>query len=113
MEHTLDATNQRLGRLASNIARILQGKHCATYAPRLSGTDRVTVIHASKITIGGAKAVQKIYYRHTGYMGHLREKNFKTAFEQSPKAVLLHAVYNMLPKNRLRPTRLKRLTIQL
>ncbi|PIR89214.1 MAG: 50S ribosomal protein L13 [Candidatus Harrisonbacteria bacterium CG10_big_fil_rev_8_21_14_0_10_40_38] len=113
MEHVIDATNQPLGRLASHIAVVLQGKNSPKYNPRLPGTERVVVTHVSKILVTGNKYTQKTYYKHTGYMGHLKEKTYKQVFEENPDRVLRDAVYNMLPKNRLRNGRLQRLTIKL
>ncbi len=112
MEYLIDATNQRLGRLASQIASILQGKRDVRYEPRLSGSDRVRVKNAGKITVSGKKASQKIYYHHTGYMGHLREKTFREEFARSPEEVLRRTVEHMLPKNKLRTNRLKCLVIE-
>lgn len=112
MEHIINAENQTLGRLASKIAVILQGKLTAAYNPRLLGKDKVIVENVAKLTVTGRKFNDKIYYHHTGYMGHLREKTFQDIFTKSPATVLRKAVYNMLPKNRLRAQRLKRLKIK-
>lgn len=112
MDYIIDATNQKLGRLASKISLILQGKLNADYEPRLAGKDRVIIKNASKIAVSGKKYHKKIYYHHTGYMGHLKKKLFKEVFVKSPEEVLLKAVYNMLPKNRLRQKRLNRLIIE-
>ena len=112
MDYIIDATGERMGRLASRIASLLQGKNTAAYNPGKAGTLRVVIQNASKITLSCKKSESKIYYRHTGYMGHLRERTFKEFFEKSPSAVLKKTVFNMLPKNRLRTPRLKRLTIQ-
>ncbi len=112
MDYVIDASNQKLGRLASEIAVILQGKKNVSYEPRLAGADKVIIKNASKIVVTGRKYSQKVYYHHTGYMGHLREKKFREVFEKSPETVLRKAVYNMLPKNRLRAKRLKRLIIE-
>ncbi len=112
MNYTIDATNKKLGRLASEAAQILQGKKSPAYEPRLAGTDWVVVKNASKIIVTGRKAQQKIYYRHTGYMGHLKEKTFEMIFAKSPEKVLWLAVYNMLPKNWLRQKRMNRLKIE-
>jgi len=112
MQHTIDATDQKLGRLASQIAHILQGKLSPSYNPRLSGNDKVIVTNLSKVTITGRKATQKIYYRHTGYMGHLKERIYKEFFAKSPEKILLLAVKRMLPQNSLRDKRLRRLEIQ-
>jgi len=112
MEHTIDATGQKLGRLASSIAHILQGKLSPAYNPRLSGNDKVIVTNFSKVVVTGRKDTQKIYYRHTGYMGHLKERIYKEFFEKSPEKVLLLAVKRMLPQNSLRDKRLRRLEIK-
>ena len=112
MDYILDATNQKLGRLASQIASILQGKKSLHYDPRLVGIGRLLVKNAGKIVVSGRKYEHKIYYHHTGYMGHLRTKTYRELFSKSPEGVLRKAVFNMLPKNRLRMKRLKRLTIQ-
>ena len=112
MEHVIDAKNQTLGRLASKIAQILQGKHSVDYAPHLAGNDKVVVKNVSKLVVTGRKSEQKIYYRHTGYMGHLRKHKYKEVFAKTPERVLWYAVYNMLPKNWLRQKRLNRLVIE-
>lgn len=111
MTHEIDATNQKLGRLATRIAHILQGKHRVDYEPRLEGTDQIVIKNSSKVAVTGKKIEQKIYYYHTGYMGHLREKNLKDMLTKHPTRVLEWAVYNMLPKNKLRAKRMKRLKI--
>jgi len=112
MDYIIDATNQKLGRLASKIALILQGKLNADYEPRLVGKDRVIIKNASKIAVSGKKQSRKIYYHHTGYMGHLKEKTYREFFSKSAAEVLRKAVYNMLPKNRIRQKRLNRLMIE-
>ena len=112
MVYTIDAQNQTLGRLASRIAVILQGKTSAAYEPRLSGTDTVIVKNVSKLRFTGRKLRDKTYYRHTGYMGHLKERTLGERFKRSPEEVLRYSVRHMLPKNRLAAKRLKRLTIE-
>ncbi len=112
MEYVIDAKGERLGRLASRIAVILQVKFDPGYAPRIAGFDRVTVKNAAGILVSGRKAEEKVYFRHTGYMGHLRARKFHEAFRKSPEEVLRSAIWNMLPKNRLRRVRLKRLIIE-
>lgn len=112
MNHIIDAKNKKLGRLAVEIAHILQGKNHPSYERNKEGVDTIVVKNAGALTVTGAKAEKKIYYRHTGYMGHLRKIPFKTAFTKSPEEVLRHAVYNMLPKNWIRQNRLNRLTIE-
>ena len=112
MLYTIDAANQKLGRLATQIATILQGKQNTDYHPRLVGKDDVVVKNISQIVVTGRKYDQKVYYHHTGYMGHLRELTYKQLFAKDPKKVLWYAVFNMLPKNRLRQKRLNRLIIE-
>lgn len=106
-----DAANETLGRLAAKIAVILQGKTTAAYEPRLAGAAVVVVKNASKIKVSGKKEDQKEYYHHTGYQGHLRTKPLAEMRKTNPTRMLEYAVYNMLPKNRLRPGRMKRLKI--
>ena len=113
MNYTIDAKDKILGRIASESAVILQGKKSPNYDPRLSGDDVVVIKNASKLKISGAKYTQKIYYRHSGYVGNLKQQTFKELFSKSPEEVLQKAVYNMLPKNRLRKNRMKRLKIEL
>lgn len=110
-DYTLDAKNRKLGRLASEIAVILQGKHKASYEPRLSGDDRVIVKNVRSITLTGRKEVQKVYYRHSGPLGHLKERKYRDVLQKNPTWILRNAVRLMLPKNRLQAKRLKRLVI--
>ncbi len=110
-EYTFDAKNKRLGRLASEIAIVLQGKKNPSYNPKDEGSDTVVVKNASKIVLTGRKAQQKMYYRHAGALGHLKETKFEDRFAKDPAWVLRHAVRLMLPKNRLNVKRLKRLKI--
>jgi len=109
MEYLIDAKNKRLGRLASEVAVILQGKKSADYEPRLVGSDKVMLKNYREITVTGRKFKEKIYYRHTGYIGHLKEKTFEEAFQKDPKQVIREAVRRMLPKNFLNSRRLKNL----
>jgi len=109
MDYQIDAKGKPLGRVASEIAMVLQGKKSAKYNPRLIGGDRALVKNFDKLTISGNKAKQKIYYRHTGYVGHLKETKFEDAFAKDPKKVLREAVRRMLPKNFLNPRRMKNL----
>lgn len=110
-EYIIDAAGKILGRVASEVALILQDKKSPSYNPRLIGNVRVVVKNAKKVKISGNKAKQKIYYHHTGYIGHLRARTFEQLFAQSPERVIWKAVYNMLPKNRLRKARMKKLKI--
>ena len=111
-EYIIDVKNKILGRVAVEIATILQGKKHTDFEGRKEGIDTVIVKNIGRIVVSGRKAEQKIYYRHTGYMGHLKEKKYKDAFAKDPAWVLRHAVRGMLPKNWLRDRRLKRLTIE-
>lgn len=112
MNYTIDATNKRLGRLASEIAVILQGKKHADYEPRLAGSDKVVVLNLKNLVFTGNKLSQKKYYRHTGYMGHLKSAGLEELFKNNPKNVLRLAVKRMLPKNFLLAERMKRLIIK-
>ena len=97
----VDAEGKVLGRLASEIARILRGKHKATYTPHLDVGDNVVVVNAEKVRLTGNKADTKSYFRHSGYMGGEKFIPFKTMIEQHPDRVIELAVKGMLPKNNL------------
>ncbi|MGE4169286.1 MAG: 50S ribosomal protein L13 [Candidatus Margulisiibacteriota bacterium] len=97
----VDATDQVLGRLASQIATIIRGKHKAIFTPSVDAGDVVVVINAEKIKITGNKASSKMYYRHSGYAGGLKAISFKDLIVKNPERVICHAVEGMLPKNRL------------
>ncbi|MBI2013886.1 MAG: 50S ribosomal protein L13 [Candidatus Colwellbacteria bacterium] len=113
MEHIIDAKNETLGRLASKIAVLLQGKEKPTYDPKDAGDVKVIVKNIKLIKVSGRKAKGdgKVYYRHTGYMGHIKEETYEELFKRQPAEVLRRAVYNMLPKNRLRQKRMNMLKI--
>jgi large subunit ribosomal protein L13 len=113
MHYVLDAKNQKLGRLASEVAMILQDKKKPTFDPKEKGVDSVVVKNLKAIEVTGNKAKDKIYYHHTGYVGHLREESFESLFKRIPERVFKLAVWNMLPKNSLRASRIKRLKIEL
>ena len=99
--YVVDAGGKVLGRVATEIARILRGKHKPTYTPHLDTGDYVVVINADKVQLTGNKADQKTYFRHTGYMGHERFIPFKEMLAKHPERVLELAVKGMLPKNAL------------
>lgn len=107
----LDATGQSLGRLASQIAVLLQDKNKASFEPNKEGTTAVVVNNLNKIHFKGNKPKTKIYYKHTGYLGHLKETSLEKMWIKDPERVLKLAVRGMLPKNKLRDRRLKRLKI--
>jgi large subunit ribosomal protein L13 len=107
----IDADNKVLGKLATEIATILQGKHRPTYTPHIATGDFVVVINAEKIHVSGDKANTKIYYRHTGYPGGLREKVYSKLQKEAPEQIIIKAVQGMLPKNKLRQVMLRRLKV--
>ena len=97
----VDADGLVLGRLASEIARILRGKHKPMFTPHMDTGDNVIVINASKVRVTGRKAEQKEYFRHTGYMGHDRFTPLATMLAKHPERVIEKAVFGMLPKSAL------------
>ena len=97
----IDATDQVLGRLASHTAQILKGKLKPQYTPHVDTGDFVVIINADKIKVTGAKATDKVYYRHSGYIGGLKKETFARAMERHPERVIERAVRGMLPKNTL------------
>jgi len=111
MEYKIDVQGKPLGRVASEIAIILQGKKNVSYNPKDAGTDSVTVSGVKGLVLTGKKTRQKMYYNHTGPLGHLKERKFTDVFERNPAWVLRHSVRLMLPKNKLQAVRLKRLKI--
>jgi len=106
----IDAENKVLGRLASEIASLLRGKHKTDFAPHKDIGDFVVVKNAHKIRFTGKKLDHKKYYHHTGYPGGLKELPMKKLFDKKPGEVLRKAVLGMLPKNRLRSKMIKRLS---
>ncbi|MFC1727555.1 50S ribosomal protein L13 [Patescibacteria group bacterium] len=106
-----DAEDQVLGRLATKIAALLIGKNKPYFVPHLDCGDYVVVINAKKIKITGNKAKQKIYYRHSGFPGGFKETSFEMQMDKDPRKVIYHAVSGMLPKNKLRKTRLGRMKV--
>jgi large subunit ribosomal protein L13 len=107
----VDAENKTLGRMASQIANLLMGKHKSIYAPHIDTGDYIVVINAAKVRVTGKKAEQKIYYRHSGYPGGLKSPTFKEIFDKHPTRVIEHAVRGMLPKNRLGRAMFKKLKV--
>ena len=97
----VDAEGMVLGRLATEVAKIIRGKHKPTFTPHMDTGDNVIIINASKVRVTGKKAEQKRYFRHTGYMGHERFTPFETMIEKHPERVIEKAVYGMLPKTAL------------
>jgi len=109
--YVIDAAGKTLGRLASQVAMILRGKHQPTYTPHVDMGFRVAVINAEKVTVTGKKYEQKKYYHHSGYPGGLKEKTYKDVFQKKPELVIHQAVRGMLPHNRLGAKLSKRLRV--
>jgi large subunit ribosomal protein L13 len=99
--YLVDADGQTLGRLASEVARILRGKHKPTYAPHMDMGDNVIVINAAKIQVTGRRAEQKMYYRHSGYPGGFRAESYRDLSARRPTRALERAIRGMLPKQSL------------
>ncbi|WP_426417066.1 50S ribosomal protein L13 [Aestuariirhabdus sp. LZHN29] len=97
----VDATGKTLGRLSTEIASRLRGKHKAEYTPHVDTGDYIVVVNAEKIRVTGNKAQDKMYYRHTGYPGGLRSMNFNKLVEHAPERIIEKAVKGMLPKGPL------------
>ena len=109
--HLIDAEGKTLGRLSTEIAKLLRGKHKVTFTPHVDGGDYVVVINADKIEVTGKKRDNKVYRHHTGYIGNLKEINFKKLQEKKPEEIIRLSVSGMLPKNKLRAPMMKRLRI--
>ena len=99
--HIVDAEGQTLGRLASEISHVLRGKNKPQYTPHIDTGDFVVVVNAEKVVVTGRKAEQKVYRRHTGYPGGLRETSYEVMMERKPTEVLRKAVKGMMPRTRL------------
>lgn len=109
--HLINAQGKILGRLASQIAKILMGKDKPYYVSNLDCGDYVVVVNAAKIEISGRKRKQKLYRRHSGYPGGFRELTFTQLMKRDPRKIIRYAVTGMLPQNKLRDRRLARMKI--
>ena len=109
--HVIDASEKVLGRLATQVASLLMGKHKPMFSPNLDTGDFVVIINAEKIRITGNKAKQKLYYRHSGYPGGLKSISFEKMMQTNPARVIEHAVKGMLPHNRLGAKMVKKLKV--
>ena len=110
--HLIDAAEApTLGRLSAKIATLLSGKNKATFTPHTDGGDFVVVINAEKVKVTGNKEEDKMYYRHSGFPGGLKEASLKELREKNPAMIIEKAVYGMLPTNILRDDRMKRLKV--
>lgn len=107
----IDATGMTLGRLATQIATVLKGKHKPIYAPHMDTGDFVIVVNAHKVRVTGRKLDQKFYYRHSGYPGGLSEISLRDQLNRHPDRVIRFAVRGMLPKNRLGRQMIKKLKV--
>jgi large subunit ribosomal protein L13 len=109
--HLIDASDKVLGRLATQVAALLLGKHKPMFSRHLDTGDYVVVINAEKVRFTGNKGKQKLYYRHSGYPGGLRSVSLETMMQTFPGRVIEHAVKGMLPHNRLGDERMKKLKV--
>ena len=107
----VDAEGKTLGQLSVCIANILRGKHRIDFTPHVDGGDYVVVLNAEKIRVSGRKEENKMYYRHSGYLGHLKKRSLSEMREKNPKKILEFAVRGMLPKTRLQTQQMKRLLL--
>jgi large subunit ribosomal protein L13 len=107
----IDAADKTLGRIATQVANLLMGKHKPLYAPHIDTGDYVVVINAAKVKVTGKKTEQKIYYRHSGYPGGLKSQRFEELFSKDPARVMELAVKGMLPHNRLGRAMFKKLKV--
>ena len=110
--HVIDAGSASLGRLAVQIADLLRGKGKATYSPNVDNGDIVIVENIANIKVTGNKMEDKIYYSHSGYTGNLKKRTMKEIYDKNPEEILVKAVNNMLPKNKLRARFITRLKFQ-
>lgn len=109
--HLIDAKDQVLGRLATQVATKLMGKHKANFVPYLDTGDYVVVTNASLVKVTGKKQLQKKYYKHSGFPGGFREETFDSLIKKSPDKVIRHAVLGMLPKTKLGKKMIKKLHV--
>jgi large subunit ribosomal protein L13 len=109
--YLVDAKGKTLGRLSTEIARRLRGKHKPIYTPHVDTGDYIVVVNASGIKVTGNKMKDKIYYKHTGYIGNLKSMNLETMMSKSPERVLTRSVRGMLPKTKLGNVMIKKLKV--
>ncbi len=109
--YVVDAKGQTLGRLASEVAKVLTGKNKPIYTPNVDTGDHVIIINAKDVVLTGRKLEQKYYRTYSGYIGGLKETKYKHMMETKPELVVMHAVKGMLPKNKLGSAQLKRVRV--
>ncbi len=111
--HQIDAAGKPLGRLASQIATLLRGKHKPSFQPHIDGGDFVEIVNADQVKVTGGKATQKMYHRHSGHPGGLKSETYaERVARRGHEEVIQDAVYNMLPTNKLRAHMMKRLVFK-
>mgnify|MGYP003574014364 FL=1 len=109
--YVIDATDKTLGRMATEIARRLRGKHKAEYTPHVDTGDYIVVVNAEKVNVTGNKVQDKMYHRHTGYPGGLKSMSFEKMVQRAPESIIELAVKVMLPKNPLGRAMIKKLKV--
>lgn len=109
--YVVDAAGDRLGRLATRIAHVLNGKHKVTFSPHQVMSDHVIVLNTEKIILTGNKADEKEYFKHSGYLGHVKKIPFAKMFKETPEKVLERSIRGMLPRNKLREIKMKHLHV--
>lgn len=109
--YLVDASGLTLGRLSTEIARRLRGKHKPEYTPHVDTGDYIIVVNAEKIRVTGNKMSDKMYHHHTGYVGHLKSISLQKLLQKAPERVIQHAVKGMLPKNALGRAMIKKLRV--
>ena len=109
--YVVDAAGKTLGRLSTELARRLRGKHKPEYTPHVDTGDYIIVLNAEKIHVTGNKRQDKMYHHHTGYIGNLKSINFEDLLNKAPERIIQHAVKGMLPKNSLGAAMLKKLKV--
>lgn len=109
--YTVNAAGKPLGKVAVEVAKVLRGKNRVDLTPHVDGGDYVVILNSEKVAVSGNKEEQKKYYRHSGYLGHLKEVSLKEVREKKPEFILKNAVSGMLPKNRHRKDQLRRLFV--
>ncbi len=109
--HLIDATDKVVGRLATEIANVLRGKNNPQYTPHTDSGDFIVVVNAEKVKFTGRKLDQKIYYKHSGYVGGLKERTAREQLERRPELIIMNAVKGMLPKSSLGRKQLTKLKV--
>jgi large subunit ribosomal protein L13 len=109
--HVVDAKGEVLGRVSTKVAELLIGKGKPSFSRHMDSGDNVTVINAEKIVLTGNKAKQKVYRGHSGYPGGFKEESYEKVMREHPERIIEHAVAGMIPDNRLKADRMKRLTV--